>query len=462
MIEVVGIFKPQRIQLISLGCSKNRVDSEKLLRMLSDGGIEIIADQYDYSLSRPDAVIINTCGFIKSAKEESIDEILLAIEAKKKGYTKMVVVTGCLSERYKEELRLQLPEVDAFFGTYEWEKVASFITDVRKANRDNHPSKSERYQTSRILTTPRHYAYLKISEGCNRKCSYCAIPLIKGRYKSFPITSLVAEAKELARGGVKELILIAQDTTYYGIDLYKKRMLATLLRKLSEIKGIEWIRIHYSYPLAFPQDVITQINTNPKVCKYLDIPLQHCSTNVLKAMRRGIDYAKTQRVIDTLRSKIKGVALRTTLMVGHPGEGESEFRELLNFVERNRFEMLGAFTYSEEENTYDALNYEDSLSQREKNRRYKKLMSLQAKILREVNRQRIGTIERVIVDDVDNNFVYTRSQKESPEVDGVIRIPIILPNKSEEPPLLLKKLIGNFVEVRITGVDGYDLIADFV
>lgn len=463
MLEITGMFKPKRVQLVSLGCSKNRVDSEKLLGMLSRGGIEVVSSDPPYSESHPDAIVINTCGFIQSAKEESINEILLALEAKKAGDAGMVIVCGCLSERYRAELIEQLPQVDAFFGTYEWKKVADFVLKGKSGVSDSTPENLiKNYCTRRLQTTPRHYAYLKISEGCNRRCSYCAIPLIKSGHVSVPVELLVKEAKILARQGVKELILIAQDTTFYGMDLYKKRMLAPLIRQLSQIKGIEWIRIHYSYPLAFPKDVISEMNSNPKVCKYLDIPLQHCSTKVLKAMRRGIDYPGTQKIINSIRKEVKGVALRTTLMVGHPGEGQREFAQLLKFVERNRFEMMGAFTYCEEEGTFDALNYKDSVPEKVKNERYRKLMTLQAKIAKENNSKRIGRIERVIVDNIDRNFIYTRSQWESPDVDGVILIPIKLPKAQKQVPLALRNLIGKFAAVRIIGVEDYDLIAELI
>ncbi len=353
--DIVGIFRPKRVQLVSLGCSKNRVDSEKLLAVLSGGGIEIIPEESDYQDSKPDVVIINTCGFIGDAKQESINEILKAAEAKKAGDVAKILVCGCLSERYNGELEELLPEVDAFFGSFQWNEIIAWlgIEPERKAP-----------MLERYLTTPRHYAYLKISDGCNRKCSYCAIPLIKGAYKSVPEEELVREAEGLARKGVRELILIAQDTTYYGMDLYRKRTLGRLIGKLSLIEGIEWIRIHYSYPLAFPEDVIRIMRSNPKVCKYLDIPLQHSSTKVLKMMRRGIDSEKTQKIIDRIREEVPGVALRTTLIVGHPGERASDFQELLRFVKRNRFEMLGAFPYSCEENTYDALHYKDDVPAR--------------------------------------------------------------------------------------------------
>jgi ribosomal protein S12 methylthiotransferase len=459
----------RRIQLISLGCSKNRVYSEKLLYNLSNGGVEIVPEETEYAVSKPDAIIINTCGFIESAKQESINEILKAVEAKKRGHAKKVIVCGCLSERYRKELTDSIPEADAFFGTNEWEAILKYLNVL--------PT-----DTGRFLTTPQHYAYLQISEGCNRHCSYCAIPLIKGKHKSVAMPKLVEEAKRLAAQGVKELILIAQDTTYYGMDLYKKRKLGELIERLSKIKGIEWIRIHYSYPSGFPEDVLRIMNGNPKVCKYLDIPLQHSSTKVLKMMRRGIDAAGTQKIIDKIREKVPGVALRTTLIVGHPGEGEAEFKELMAFIKRNRFEMMGAFTYSCEENTYDALHYKDSIPQRVKDARYKKLMELQSKISKENNQKRVGGVEKVLIDSYKDGFFLARSQRESPEVDGEIiikavatQMPTTLAGKkssghasapngtlqnvtSFEP----QQFIGKFADVKITAAGEYDLTAEFV
>ncbi len=445
--DIVGIFRPKRVQLVSLGCSKNRVDSEKLLAVLSGGGIEIIPEESDYQDSKPDVVIINTCGFIGDAKQESINEILKAAEAKKAGDVAKILVCGCLSERYNGELEELLPEVDAFFGSFQWNEIIAWlgIEPERKAP-----------MLERYLTTPRHYAYLKISDGCNRKCSYCAIPLIKGAYKSVPEEELVREAEGLARKGVRELILIAQDTTYYGMDLYRKRTLGRLIGKLSLIEGIEWIRIHYSYPLAFPEDVIRIMRSNPKVCKYLDIPLQHSSTKVLKMMRRGIDSEKTQKIIDRIREEVPGVALRTTLIVGHPGERASDFQELLRFVKRNRFEMLGAFPYSCEENTYDALHYKDDVPARVKQSRYDRLMSLQAEISLENNLRRVGTVEKVIIDDVGDGVLYGRSQWESPEVDGRIVVRYDS-SKADFDPV---DFIGKFAAVNITGAGEYDLVGE--
>ena len=339
MLEVAGLYRPKKVQLITMGCSKNRVDSEKLLAVLADGGVEVLPETLTYQIAKPDVVIINTCGFIGDAKKESIDEILSAIAAKNEGYVDKVVVCGCLSERYEYDLKESLPEVDAFFGSFQWGAMIKWLgVEKSSALRSKSCILTERY-----LTTPKHYAYLKIADGCNRKCSYCAIPLIKGRYTSLPIEVLEKEARALALQGVRELILIAQDTTFYGTDLYGKKMLATLLERLSAIEGIEWIRIHYSYPAGFPRNVLKAMADNPKICKYLDIPLQHSSSKILSMMRRGVDYTKTQKLINEIRSMVPGIALRTTMIVGHPGEGKEEFEELLGFVRSMRFGMLGAF-----------------------------------------------------------------------------------------------------------------------
>lgn len=446
MLEITGLSKIRKVQLITMGCSKNRVDSEKLLSRIVEGGVEVVPEEADYESSRPDAIIINTCGFIQDAKKESIDEILKAVDAKIRGYVGRIVVCGCLSERYRSELSTALPEVDALFGSFEWDRLAAYLN-----------LSSKKGWEKRVLTTPSHYAYLKIAEGCNRKCSYCAIPLIKGKFRSLSISALEKEARLLAKQGVRELILIAQDTTYYGMDLYGRRMLAPLIERLSRIKGIEWIRIHYSYPAQFPRDVLKVMAENPKVCKYLDIPLQHCSTRVLKVMRRGVDLAKTQALIDDLRKTVKGVSLRTTMMVGHPGEGKREFEQLLNFVKKNRFEMLGAFTYSEEEGTFDAKNYRDNITPKEKKRRYEALMKLQSTISLENNRKRVGGVEKVIVDEYREGFLLARSQRESPEVDGQIIIDLT-PQRSK-PDFDARRLIGKFAAVRIISASSYDLTA---
>lgn len=451
MLEVAGLYRPKKVQLITMGCSKNRVDSEKLLAVLVDGGLEVLSETLTYQVAKPDVVIINTCGFIGDAKKESIDEILSAIAAKNAGYVGKVVVCGCLSERYEHDLKESLPEVDAFFGSFQWGEIVRWL-DVAKSSARLPKSC---VLTDRYLTTPKHYAYLKIADGCNRKCSYCAIPLIKGRYTSLPIEVLEKEARALAVQGVRELILIAQDTTFYGVDLYGKKMLAVLLEHLSAIEGIEWIRIHYSYPAGFPRNVLKAMADNPKICKYLDIPLQHSSSKILSMMRRGVDYRKTQKLIDDIRTMVPGIALRTTMIVGHPGEGEEEFEELLGFVQRNRFEMLGAFCYCEEEGTYDAAHYPDEVPSSVKKRRYNRLMSLQSKIALENNKKRIGGVEKVLIDAYKDGFLIARSQRESPEVDGSVLIDISDVQKTIAP----QQLIGKFAAVCITGATEYDLTA---
>lgn len=437
---------PKTVQLVSLGCSKNRVDSEHLLKQIENAGI-VIAPQGNVLSGKNtvDAVIINTCGFIKDAKEESIDAILAAVEAKNCGYTKHIFVFGCLSQRYRSELETEIPEVDAFFGAFDLEGVLNAMGVKGDRSLDQ----------KRYLTTPKHYAYLKISEGCDRTCSYCAIPKIRGKHVSVPMEQLVEEARYLASKGVRELIVIAQDTTYYGLDLYRRRALGELLQQLCEIEGIEWIRIHYSYPDQFPDDVLEIMASNPKICKYIDIPLQHSSSKVLGMMRRSIDGPQTQAVIERIREKVPGVALRTTLIVGHPGEDSREFAKLLSFVEKNKFDRLGAFTYSEEEGTYGAINYKDTVRESTKQKRYEELMELQSGISLDANIARVGTVERVIVDSFTDGVLVCRSQKESPEVDGEILV-------GDTGKFGAEQLIGKFVTVKITGANEYDLLAELV
>lgn len=439
----------KRIKLITLGCSKNIVDSEHLLKQIAAEEIEIIDEKSAYSSnSAPiDAVIINTCGFIKDAKEESINTILLAVEAKKKGLVSSIIVFGCLSQRYREELVAEIPEVDAFFGAFDLKAVLKFLGIRMRQD----------LSLKRYLITPKHYAYLKISEGCDRRCSYCAIPLIRGPHKSIPMEDLVAEAENLASIGVKELIIIAQDTTYYGLDLYGKRKLGELLHKLCKIEGIEWIRIHYSYPSSFPEDVIYAIATEPKICKYIDIPLQHSSTKLLKLMRRDIDAVATQKLIDNFRSRIKGVVLRTTMIVGFPGENSKDFEQLICFVKKNKFERLGAFTYSEEEGTYGALKFRDSVRESTKQRRYDRLMEVQSKISSTYNKSRIGSVERVLIDSYSDGILIGRTSKESPDVDGEVRINIT--KKNAVSKFVPESFIGKFANVKIVGADEYDLTA---
>ena len=435
----------KKLQTITLGCSKNKVDTEHILSQV-DSHYEIVPEGEDIPV---DVILLNTCGFIGDAKEESIQAVLEAVERKKKGEASKVLVFGCLSQRYSHELPELIPEVDGWFGARDFDPV------IRALGVE--PSDSKR--TERYLTTPSHYAYLKISEGCDRRCSYCAIPFIRGQHKSVPIEDLVAEAEGLAEKGVKELMVIAQDTTYYGLDLYRRRALAELLQKLSEVDGIEWIRIHYSYPAAFPEDVLDQMANNPKVCRYMDIPLQHISDKVLDNMHRHVDGAWTRELIRKMREKVPGVALRTTMIVGHPGEGKRDFNELLKFVEDARFERLGAFMYSEEEGTFGAENFKDSISNRIKQERLDQLMTLQSSISLEYNQSRVGQELKVIVDDFNDGVFVCRSEFESPEVDGEILVkydPAVL--GSVDP----YSLIGEFIQVKVIGADEYDLIADIV
>ncbi|MBR5019314.1 MAG: MiaB/RimO family radical SAM methylthiotransferase [Bacteroidales bacterium] len=449
----------KRVQVVTMGCSKNRVDSEHLMRVLQERGYELVPETTDLAGGGVDEVIINTCGFIQDAKEESIGAILEAVEAKKQGLIGKVSVFGCLSQRYLSELPVEIPEVD------EWRGVLTPDT------------------LGRVLTTPSHYAYLKISEGCDRTCSYCAIPLIRGPHVSVPVEDLVEEARGLAAQGVKELIVIAQDTTYYGLDRYGKRTLARLLEQLARIDGIEWIRLHYSYPAGFPDDVLRVMADNPKLCPYIDIPLQHSADKVLSMMRRGVDGRQTRELVARMRRLVPGVVLRTTLIVGHPGEGEAEFRDLLDFVQESRFERLGAFTYSEEEGTYGALHYRDEIPAEVKQERYDRLMELQSSISLAYNRSRIGTRTRVLVDSVDSSslaptsssspaptgdlILVARSMTESPEVDGEILIGMdsVMPGPDEPVmpgPDRASDLVGKFIDVNIIGADEYDLMGEIV
>lgn len=421
----------KRLRAVTLGCSKNTVDTEHLLAQLPPEEFEIVGD------GPVDCLLVNTCGFIGDAKEESVNAVLEAVAAKSRGEAAEVIVFGCLSQRYGAELKEEIPEVDAWFGAREIAPVLRHL--------GVEPSSS----APRRLAPGKGYAYLKISEGCDRRCSYCAIPFIRGAHRSVPMEELVEEARMLAEGGVKELILIAQDTTYYGLDLYRRRALAELIGRLSEIDGIEWIRIHYSYPADFPEDVLEQMADNPKVCKYLDIPLQHISDGVLDRMHRNVDGAWTRELISRLRSRVPGVVLRTTMIVGHPGETEEQFSELLEFVRDARFERLGAFTYSEEEGTYDADHFKDDVPQEEKQSRLDRLMSLQSDISYSYNQSRIGSVERVLVDEVmPDGTLVCRSQYESPDVDGEILV------KGASVP------VGEFITVKITGAEEYDLEAE--
>lgn len=434
-----------RLQTVTLGCSKNKVDTEHILSQVEDH-FEIVPEGEDIPV---DVLLLNTCGFIGDAKEESVQAILEAVERKKRGEVGKVIVFGCLSQRYANEMPELIPEVDAWFGARDFDPV------IRALGVEPDPSAAAR----RYLTTPSHYAYLKISEGCDRRCSYCAIPFIRGAHKSVPMETLVKEAEHLASKGVRELILIAQDTTYYGLDLYRRRALAELLQKLSEVDGIGWIRIHYSYPAAFPEDVLDQMANNPKVCRYMDIPLQHIADKVLDNMHRNVDGAWTRELISKMREKVPGVVLRTTMIVGHPGEGKRAFAELLDFVETARFERLGAFKYSEEEGTYGAENFKDTVSARVKQERLDELMTLQSGISLAFNQSRVGSEIEVIVDDYTDGVFVCRSEFESPEVDGEILVKYDSAAAGDVDPY---SLIGEFIKVRIIGADEYDLLAEII
>ena len=424
----------KKINVITLGCSKNTVDSEHLMARLAAAGYSVVWDS-----DRTDArtVVINTCGFIGDAKQESIEMILRAAAAKQAGKIDRLFVIGCLSERYADELRHEIPEVDDYFGARTWDGI------IRALGASQDPA----LETERLLSTPRHYAYLKISEGCNWMCGYCAIPLIRGRHVSVPMETLEEEARKLAAAGVRELIVIAQDTTYYGIDLYGERRLAELLRRLCRIDGIEWIRLHYAYPAAFPDDVIEVMASEPKICKYLDIPFQHISDAQLSAMHRRHTKAEALALIARLRAAIPDLALRTTLLVGYPGETEADFAELMEFVRDVRFERLGVFAYSEEEGTFSARELHNDVPDEVKQQRVERIMELQHTISLENNLRRVGRIERVIIDSRQGDFYVGRTQYDSPEVDQEILIP------AAERRLLR----GHFYEVRIDRGADYDL-----
>ena len=427
----------KKINVITLGCSKNTVDSEHLMARLAAAGYEVLFDS-----DRTDAkvVVINTCGFIGDAKQESIDMILRAAAAKQAGKIERLFVVGCLSERYADELRAEIPEVDDYFGARTWDGI------VRALGASEDPVLA----TERRLTTPKHYAYLKISEGCNWKCGYCAIPLIRGGHVSVPMEELEEEARKLAGQGVRELMVIAQDTTYYGIDLYGRRMLAELLRRLCRIDGIEWIRLHYAYPAGFPDEVIEAMASEPKICKYLDIPFQHISDAQLASMHRRHTKAEAMELIGRLRGAIPDLALRTTLLVGYPGETEADFEELLAFVREVRFERLGVFPYSEEEGTWSAENLRDDIPETIKQQRAERVMALQNEISLENNRRRVGRTERVIIDSRQGDWYVGRTQYDSPEVDQEILIPA-----SE-----CRLLRGHFYDVTVTSAADYDLYGE--
>ena len=434
------------LQVITLGCSKNTVDTEHLLAQVQDA-YELVPEE---QTSPVDVLLVNTCGFIGDAKEQSVQTILAACERKKAGGAGRLLVFGCLSQRYASELPELIPEVDGWFGARDLAPLVEALGCKYSPEREH----------SRVLTSgKRPYAFFKISEGCNRRCSYCAIPFIRGAHRSVPMETLVREAEQLAARDIRELVIIAQDTTYYGLDLYGHRALARLLRKLSAVQGIEWLRIHYSYPADFPEDVLEEMASNPKVCRYMDIPLQHVSDRVLDAMHRHVDGAWTRELIRRMREKVPGVALRTTLIVGHPGERKADFEELVDFVREARFQRMGAFTYSEEEGTYGATHFKDSVSALTKRRRLDSLMEVQRGISLAYNQSRIGTQVRVLVDDFSDGILVCRSEFESPEVDGEILVKYTAAAFDGVPA---SSLVGQFLQVRITAADEYDLSAEVI
>ncbi len=432
-------LKKNKVNVITLGCSKNIFDSEVLMAQLKANQFEV---EHEASKNDSEIVIINTCGFIANAKQESIDTILDYAELKKKGGVSKLYVTGCLSERYQDQLEGEVPEVDAFFGTKDLPRLLKTLNaDYKKE-----------LVGERLLTTPTHYAYFKIAEGCDRPCSFCAIPLMRGKHVSTPIENLITSAESLAKKGVKELMLIAQDLTYYGLDIYKKRNLAELIRKLSEVEGIEWIRLHYAFPAGFPMDVIEEIRDNKKVCLYLDMPMQHGSTKILKSMRRGITREKTEELVSEIRKKVPGIAIRTTLIAGYPGETEEDFNEMVDFVERMKFERLGIFTYSHEENTH-AHTLEDDVPEKIKKARADAIMELQAEISYEVNQSRVGKTLKVLFDRIEGDYFIGRTEYDSPEVDNEVLV-----QKTDTQFVR----IGDFANVHIDSADHYDLYGSVV
>ena len=434
-MKTKGSKKP-KVNLITLGCSKNLVDSEVIMTQLAGNGIRVTHEANGHESN---VVIINTCGFIDNAKQESIDTILRYAEAKEQGLIEKVYVTGCLSQRYREDLEKEIPGVDAWFGTMELPAL------LRKFKADyKHELIGER-----ITTTARHYAYLKISEGCDRPCSFCAIPIMRGGHVSKPIDDILCEARNLARNGVKEVLLIAQDSTYYGLDLYKKRSLATLLDRLSDLEGIEWIRLHYAFPSGFPEEVLDVMAAKPTICKYIDIPLQHASTSMLNIMRRGTTRDKTEKLLETIRQKIPGIAIRTTMLVGHPGETKTDFAELMDFVKQWRFDRMGVFTYSHEEGTH-AYAMHDSISQKTKEERAARLMKIQEKISLELNEEKIGRTFKTLIDRKESGSFIGRTEFDSPEVDNEVLI--------DAQNSYLR--IGDFVPIKITAAHEFDLVGE--
>ncbi|MDH5476669.1 MAG: 30S ribosomal protein S12 methylthiotransferase RimO [Cyclobacteriaceae bacterium] len=426
-------LKKNKVNIVTLGCAKNLVDSEVLLTQLKGNSIDVT---HESTNDNANIIVVNTCGFIDNAKQESVDTILQYADAKKEGLIDKLYVTGCLSQRYKDDLENEIPQVDAFFGTRELPALLKkFKADYK------HELVGER-----ITTTSSHFAYLKIAEGCDRPCSFCAIPLMRGKHVSRPMEELVLEAKHLAKNGVKELLIIAQDSTYYGLDIYKKRNLAELLDKLADVEGIEWIRLHYAYPTGFPLDVLDVMAKRDNICNYLDIPLQHGSSSMLSKMRRGTTREKTEQLLSTIREKVPGIAIRTTLIAGHPGETEEDFQEMLDFIKKSRFERLGIFNYSHEESTHSH-TFEDDVPEEVKQDRANTVMEIQASISEEINQQKIGKTFKVLIDRKESGNFIGRTEYDSPEVDNEVII------DAEKHYLR----IGDFVNVKIDSATEFDL-----
>ena len=429
-------MRKSKVDIVTLGCSKNLVDSELLMRQFAANGYSVA---HDPESPQGDIVVINTCGFIDSAKEESIQMILDFGEAKKNKQIRKLFVMGCLSERYMTELQELIPEVDKFYGKFNWKEL---LFDLGK-------SYHQELASERLLTTPSHYAYLKIAEGCDRTCSFCSIPLMTGKYRSKPIEDILAEVRMLVKQGVKEFQLIAQDLSYYGKDIYKKYNLAELLERISDIDGVEWIRLHYAYPALFPMDVLPVMRERDNICKYLDIALQHSSDKMLKLMRRNISQKETRELVQTIRKEVPYIHLRTTMIVGHPGETEEDFIELLDFVKEMRFERLGAFMYSEEEGTYSHKHYKDDIGIEIKNRRMDELMTVQEQITQEIGESKVGKTLKVMIDREEPDMYIGRTEFDSPEVD-----PEVLVEKTQ------LAVTGNFYPVKITKAQALDLLGN--
>lgn len=432
-------MKKNTVDIITLGCSKNLVDSEKLMKQLEANGYKVTHDSEN---PQGEIAVINTCGFIGDAKEESVNMILEFCQAKEEGRLKKLYVMGCLSERYLKELQMEIPQVDKFYGKFNWNEL---LADLGKAYHSE-------FAIERHLTTPKHYAYLKISEGCDRKCSYCAIPIITGRHVSRSMEEILDEVRLLVSEGVKEFQVIAQELTYYGVDLYKKQMLPELIDQMAKIPGVEWIRLHYAYPAHFPTELFRVMRENPNVCKYMDIALQHISDNMLQKMRRHVSKDETYALIEQFRKEVPGIHLRTTLMVGHPGETEQDFEELKEFVRKARFDRMGAFAYSEEEGTYSAQHYEDNIPQDVKQQRLDELMEIQQEISADLSHAKIGKEMKVIIDRMEGEYYIGRTEFDSPEVDPEVLI------KAEGNSLQ----IGSFYQVKVYDADDFDLYASLV